>query len=346
MSEILDLRINEIRQEGHNAITLILEEVNRKPVSYLPGQFLTLLVNIGPRELRRSYSLCSSPEIDPFLAITIKRVENGEVSRHLIDHLKEGDVLKALPPAGRFTLDINPSKQRDIFLIGAGSGTTPLFSLLKSILFKENLSKVTLIVSHHDEKSSLYQKDIQALEVKFYGRFKLITLYSEPLDHAHPRVRLNIDLLEKIVNSNLSFEKETAQFFICGPFEYMRMVRMTLIYMGFEESQIHRENFISKTFNSENFPSFPTRIINLIYKGENIPIEVPSGKTILKAALENGLPIAYSCQAGICSTCVGVCKGGKVHMSNNQVLTDNEVKAGLILTCVSYPTTDGVVIEV
>lgn len=346
MSEVLDLRINEIRQEGYNAITLILEEVSQKSISYLAGQFLTLIVYIGQRELRRSYSLCSSPDIDPFLAITIKRVENGEVSRYLIDHLKEGDVLKALPPTGRFTLKINPLKRRHFFLIGAGSGLTPLFSLLKTILFKESSSKVTLIVSQRNEKSTLYLKEIQALAVKFHGRLNVITLYSEPFHHAHPRVRLNIDLLEKIVNSNLSFEKETAQFFICGPFEYMRMARMTLIYMGFEESQIQRENFISKTFNSENFPSFPTRTINLIYKGKNIAIEVPSGKTILKAALENGISLVYSCQAGICSTCVGLCKEGKVHMSNNQVLTDNEVKAGQILTCVSYPETDGVVIEV
>lgn len=348
MDEILELRIKEIRQEAEQVITLILEEIHSRPVLYLAGQFLTILVNIGKKELRRSYSLCSTPDVDTYLAITIKRVQNGEVSRYLIDHLRTGQVIKALPPAGRFVLETDPKKQRDIFLIGAGSGMTPLFSLLKSMIYKEPFSKITLIASHKNEESALYFKEINTLKSKFPGRLEIVKLYSDPeIKNKKYQRRLNIGLLEELVHSSLKFKKEDAQFFACGPFVYMRMVRMTLIYMGFEESQIHKENFLTKAFDVEReLPMFPAQTVRLTYKNEAYSIEVPPGKTILKAALDNGISLPYSCQAGICSTCTAICTSGKIRMSNNEVLTDKEVKDGAILTCVSYPETEGVVIEV
>lgn len=349
MKDYLELQIKQIKWEAPDAATYILESADGQEILYKAGQFLTLLLAIGGKELRRSYSLSSASGIDSRLAITIKRVSNGEVSRYLLDNLKEGDILKSLHPAGRFTIQTEPNNSRDIFLIGAGSGMIPLFSLLKTILAAEPLSKVTLIDSNKNESSALFWEPLGRLEAKYPNTFTAIHLFSNPAPESkrHP-VRLNIGLLQELITKNLSFAKEKALFFVCGPFHFMRMVRMTLVFMGFDENQIYKEIFVTDPLPGIKPPiaadSAPKQV-KIILRKEEFIIEVPYDKSILQAALDRGIQLPYSCFGGVCSTCIGKCTSGSVKMAVNEVLTDKDIAQGWVLTCVGYPVGEGVVIE-
>jgi ring-1,2-phenylacetyl-CoA epoxidase subunit PaaE len=349
MTEILELRIRELINETEDAVTFVFEEINSKKIDYKAGQFLTLLVDIHGKEIRRSYSFCSTPGIDLYPAVTIKRVVNGEVSRYLMDFFKVGDIIKALPPAGRFTLDELSDDERDIFLIGAGSGVTPLFSHLKNLLHNYTKCRITFICSNKNEGQIFYHQQLKALVSSYEKRFKLIHLLSEPgPEYKKQRGRLNIELLEKLVKQNIKYGSKEVQFMVCGPFSFMRMVRMTLIYMGYHDDQIKKENFVVKDLRTElpTVPVFPERRIKLLLKGKEIELMIPSGNTILEGALGNGIQLPYSCKAGVCSTCIGKCLSGKVHMIHNEVLTEKEVEEGLVLTCVAFPVTEGVLITI
>jgi ring-1,2-phenylacetyl-CoA epoxidase subunit PaaE len=349
MKEHLELRISKIIRETTEAITLMLEPVVGEEISYKPGQFLTLLVLIDGKELRRSYSLSSTPDIDKHLAITIKRVANGEVSRYLIDHLKEGHILKALPPAGRFTLQTQASELRDIFLIGAGSGLTPLFSILKDILHHEPQSHCTLIQNDKNQSTGLFTREIRQLAVQYSGRFTYHPLYSQPAIQqggAYPS-RLNIGLLQTLLHRYIRFDRSQAQFYICGPSDYMRMVRMTLTFMEFSPEQLHQEIFVTEDIQESAIPVFEDtspKKVELLYRQQKYVLESPYNQSILKTGLAHGIKLPYSCLGGVCSTCMARCIGGEVYMAINKVLTDRDIAAGWVLTCVGYPISGTVVV--
>jgi len=349
MKDYLELRIKKIVPETKEAITLVLEPLDGKKVEYKSGQFLTLLIQNGEKELRRSYSLSSAPGIDTDLAVTIKRVANGEVSRYLIDHLQEGDILKCLPPAGRFTLEIQKDIARDIFLIAAGSGITPLFSILKDLLLHESQSHCILIKADTNENTALFSKQINLLARQYADRFTYHPLYSNPAPQAGAfPTRLNIGLLQILVDRYMKYRKERAQFYICGPSTYMRMVRMTLTFMEFHQEQMHQEIFVTEELSETTLPVFEDtspKTIELHYRQSKYILEAPYNQSILKSALANRIQLPYSCAGGVCSTCAARCTQGKVYMTLNKVLTDKEIADGWILTCVGYPITHEVTIE-
>jgi len=350
MNEYLELRIKKIIRETPHSITLILENTSQTKVSYQSGQFLTFLLTIGGKDIRRSYSLSSAPDIDPDLAVTITRVVNGEVSRYLIDHLKEGDVLKSLYPAGRFILEPKPETARDIFLIGAGSGITPLFSILKTALHTEPLSHITLIDSNKNENTALFWQPLQVLSNQYKSRLSSIHLFSDPLPSAaqYP-VRLTIAMLETLVNENLTYKREDARFYVCGPPHFMRMARMALIFMGFTEEVIHKENFVTQAVSElalSRYENNTVKPVTLIFREKEYRVEVPAYTSILKAAQAQNIRLPYSCLAGMCATCSGKCIQGEAKMVINEVLMDKEVAQGWILTCVAYPVTDDVKIVI
>ncbi|HEX8529802.1 MAG TPA: FAD-binding oxidoreductase, partial [Cytophagales bacterium] len=228
MSDLLHLRIRRVIPLTPEATTFAFETLDGTPLPYQPGQFLTLLVTVNGRALRRSYSFSSAPGIDLYPAVTVKRIANGEVSRYLLTHWREGDQVTALPPTGRFTLGPSPVAPRDVFLVGAGSGITPLFSLLKALLRDEPASRITLIYSNQNEHTALFWRDINDLTAR-HPNLTTIHLLGDPTPATRQYLgRLNIGLLEKLVNEHLHLGRERAEFYVCGPFAYMRMVRMTL----------------------------------------------------------------------------------------------------------------------
>jgi ring-1,2-phenylacetyl-CoA epoxidase subunit PaaE len=344
MQEYLSLRVEKIIPETPEAITLVLKPLNKGSVTYKAGQFLPFLFDINGKQFRRSYSLSSAPGVDKDLMITIKRVENGEVSRYLLSNLKEGDVLQSLMPTGRFTISTHPDNKRDIFLIGAGSGITPLFSLLKTVLKEEPQSHITFINSNKNKKEAFYEEEIETIAREYADQLTYFSLYSQP-GEGEIRSRLNIDLLEKLVRENMRFSATQALFYLCGPMTFMRMARITLLYMGIHEDQIYKEVFLpsqQKAYHPIIPANTPPREIEVVQGKQKEQVTVYAQQSILRAALARGISIPYSCEVGICATCIAKCTSGKVVMTNNEVLTDREVDQGWILTCTSHPLEDGV----
>lgn len=340
---MLRLKVEAIKWETPDTATFFLSEVNGTRIIYAAGQFITLVFSHHDNEIRRSYSLSSSPYED-LLSITVKRMENGEISRFLLTKTKTGDVWNALSPAGKFTLT-NYKQPKDICYFAGGSGITPVYAHIKFILADKGKSKITLVYSSHNPNSTVFYDALNQLAAQHPDRFKLIYLFSESAKGSPVR-RLNNDSVIKLVNDNLTHPANKAEFFICGPFGYMRMIRLTLIYMGFEPAQIRKENFVLETVPViTGRMVYPPRNIKLHFKQTTYDLEVGENQSILQAALQNNIHLPYSCRAGICSTCSAKCSSGKVVMALNDVLTDADLANGWILTCTGHPVTDDVVVE-
>ncbi|MDP4217977.1 MAG: iron-sulfur cluster-binding domain-containing protein [Bacteroidota bacterium] len=345
--------------EARDCSTIVLRRLDGQPLVYRAGQFLTFLLTIHGRELRRSYSFSSAPGIDPWPAITIKRVPNGEASRYLLDHLVPGDRLLTLPPSGRFTLEAaggggaGGAAARHFF-IAAGSGMAPVYSLLKTALLTpakpaaEGASgpaaDVVLISQQHDEQSVLFGEALRGWQRQWPERFTWINILSSHFG------RLTNLMLQDLVgewserperNGQPARQSAVPFFYLCGPPACMRMAQFTLRLMGVEEARIRREHF-----TVEYVPPPPPLVdtlpkqIQIVREGQTIVFDAAYPQTILQAALAHGVELPYSCRGGRCSTCVARCLAGKVKMSINEVLTDEDLQRGLVLTCVGYAETD------
>ena len=340
VEQILSFRIKDVIAETKDAASFVLEYINGTPVPFKAGQFLTLLFDRNGHEVRRSYSISSTPGSEENLKITVKRVHNGEISRHLLDHFKEGDIIKALAPSGMFVMDKHKQEQ-DVFLFAAGSGITPVISLLKDILYNTDVLSLVLFYQNHSESETIFRNELQQLAVSFPERFKWFDFVSNPIHADYAMRRVNNDTIEQSVPELMRFNINDALFFICGPLSFMRMCQYTLMLMGFSQQQIRKEYFVIDA------PPAPPLIINalprnVVLKNVAPPVAFVSTypQTILQSALEHGIALPYSCRGGKCSTCVARCISGEVIMSMNDVLTDEDLKNGLILTCVGYAATD------
>ncbi len=345
MSSTIQLRVKAFVSETYDAKTIFLEPLDGEKMVYESGQFLTLIVRHNDHEVRRSYSFSSWPG-ENNLSITVKRVTNGEISRYLLDHLKVGDVLEALPPAGRFTVTTQSDTKRDIFMFAAGSGITPMYSLLKKVLQLEPQTVITLLYSNTRERTIIFKDALEGLQAQFPSQLRLYHLLSEPSSEWEGmRGRLNNTLTEDWVKNKLLFEPKDALFFVCGPPIYMQVVQFTLGYMGFDETQIRKENFTIPTAIPQ-LPTSEAHTIGLRYLGKDYQLLVPAYTNILKAALEAGIHLPYSCRGGRCSACIGKCISGKVGMIINDVLTERDLAQGWMLTCTGYPQDEEVVIQI
>lgn len=335
---MLRLKVEDIRWEAADTATFFLSELSGQKVCYQVGQFITLVFDHHHEELRRSYSISSSPDED-LLAITIKRLPNGELSRFLLSHTKVGDVWQATEPSGRFVLN-GYEAERDIFFFAAGSGITPILPQIKYILSRGGLSKLHLVYSNRNAQSILFKADFDVLQQQHPERLNITHLLSDD------GRRLNNVLTERMVNENARFGIWQAQFYLCGPFDYMRMVRLTLIFMGVADAQIRKENFVTETVAvAAPKTTFAPRKIRIAFGSETYDIITGENQSILQAALQNNIPLLYSCRAGICSSCSVKCQSGKVFMTNNEVLTDADLAQGWVLTCTGYAMGNDVVIK-
>jgi ferredoxin-NADP reductase len=330
---MLQLKVEAIKWDLPDAATLFFSEISGKKINYKAGQFITLVFDHHAEEIRRSYSLSSSPDEDK-LSITVKRITNGEISRYLLTKIKPGDIINAVEPAGRFTID-NLEAEKDIFLFAAGSGIVPIFSQLKYALARPGECKFILIYSNQNENSILFSEELNTLSANHPARLKIIHLLSTQAN------RLNNSVVEQLVRQHLKSTFINAGIYTCGPYEYMRMIRLTLLYMGFDPGQIRKENFVLDTVPvSAATLNYPPQRIQIHFNKETYDLVCGENQSILQAALQNSIPLPYSCRVGDCSTCSAICKNGKVEMVKNNVLTDADLAKGWILTCTGHPLTD------
>ena len=342
-------RISEIiKQPNHNISIRFEDKSNRFPV-YKAGQFLTLSFEFGDREVRRSYSFSSSPDVNEPYEITVKRVDNGEISRLLHHKTAVGEEIQVMDPQGLFTYEPNDEHKNTIFLFGAGVGVTPLYSILKSALVGEKNSKVILVYSNSSKEQTIFYEDLIKWQEEFPDRLHIEFIWSNTKNLL--KARLNRDYIISLVNSELNGSKD-AVFYTCGPLFYMDLVRFTLLGMGFPEESIKRETFHfpeeeeDEDEKEEEAVDETSYEIVLKFQGVDYPLTIPYNKTILDVGLESKLKLPYSCKSGMCSTCISQVTNGSVRMDYNEVLTDREVDNGRCLICTSHPLENGTTVEV
>jgi ring-1,2-phenylacetyl-CoA epoxidase subunit PaaE len=338
---MLALIVQSVIEETSDARTYIVGRADKENIIYKAGQFITITVNLNGRELRRSYSLCTAPEFDSYVAFTVKKVANGEVSRHLFRNLVTGSTLLALEPSGRFTFQAEGSPKRDVFLIAAGSGVTPVISLLKKMVKTAPGCAIKLVLQNRNEHTAIFNDEFHLIASAHSEQVRFFNFLSDPVDKHKPSRRLNNELLEDMINDELSFNRNDALFYICGPLSFMRMAEFTIRQMGFLSEQVRKEIFElprvpPAPFSIDDSPR--NMFIKLGKDTVRVPVRFP--ETLLEAALTHHINIPFSCKAGICGTCVLRCTDGKVKMKYNDVLTDGEVEDGLVLTCVGYALSD------
>ncbi|MDX9790973.1 MAG: FAD-binding oxidoreductase, partial [Candidatus Kapabacteria bacterium] len=321
---------------------------------YKHGQYVTLKVPVNGNENRRAYSICTSPVADNKLSITVKKVDDGVVSRYINETLKIGDKIEVMPPLGNFTIDLNPANKGVYFLIGAGSGITPLMSILKTILTVEPLSSVYLLYQNRNEDSIIFSGQLGELADKYAGRFYVTHILSKPSPTwKGEQGRLDSSFIEKFINLNAKDDILKAHFFLCGPQGLMHESEIALKNLKIASYQIHKELFTIAQSNDETNDSIVldsadeiiTRKVKIILYSEEIEFLVEPDETVLTAAQREGQDPPFSCQIGACSTCRAKLVSGKVYMDERDSLTDEEIEEGYILTCQSHPLTDDVVVD-
>ncbi len=343
----LHLTVKDITEETKDTKTFHFWHPIHDTLHYLAGQFLTVIPNIDGDKTRRSYSLSSSPATDMSPAISVKRIEGGLVSNYLCDHVKIGDSLEVIEPMGNFVIEPDADAAKNYVFVGAGSGITPLISMIKTLIHREPKSKIHLIYGSRHEDQIIFKKQLDALETDYANRFTVLHVISQPAAN-WPGLKGRINQASTVyyLKQELGIDIAQAHYYLCGPQEMMEEVQKALAIFEVPSTQIHKELFNAapsvETVESDNEVA---REITLIFEGKSFQVTVQPHETILEAALEADFDIPYSCQAGMCTACMGLCKSGTVSMDEEDGLTAGEIQKGYILTCVAHPTSDGVVID-
>jgi ring-1,2-phenylacetyl-CoA epoxidase subunit PaaE len=346
------LTIANVIRETSDSIVIQFQQPDKEKISYKAGQFLTLITEINGEKLRRSYSLSSSPETDDALDVCIKRVPNGKVSNFLNDTAKVGQNIEVMYPAGSFFVEPQSQKQRQIVLIGAGSGITPLMGIAKSILKSEPESTILLLYGNRTENSIIFYQQLTNLQKQHLNRFQIEYILSQPHDGWQGQAgRLNQHLTLQLLEKHTL--NTTAEFFICGPAGMMEEVQHALKILNIQPDKIYKESFVtSETEKAKGEvqegtkTDLQSREVTLLYEGTEYKIQVSPKQTILEAGLKANIDLPYSCQSGLCTACRGKCLSGKVKLEEEEGLTPKEREMGYVLTCVGHPLTEDVVIEI
>jgi ring-1,2-phenylacetyl-CoA epoxidase subunit PaaE len=280
------------------------------------------------------------------LAFGVKRIHNGAYSRHLVDHAKPGDQLMTSGAGGLFVLPGNLEGIKQIFFFAAGSGITPVLSLLKTILHFHPSIEVVLVYSSASAEATLFYTELENFRAQFKNRFRVHYFFSNHfnLNKAH----LNRESLIQLLHQEIKYDVNELLFYICGPESYMRMCTYTLQEEQVRPEQIKRENFISekKPVHKQLPPDKASHLVKIKLNGMEYQIRVDFPDSILQSAKKQGLALPYSCETGKCANCLAQCISGNVWLSYNEVLTDQDLKNGLTLTCTGHPVGGDVVLEI
>lgn len=328
---IIELEIAKTEQLGEDAIAIYLNNT----FDYQSGQFVTFIIPVEGKEERRCYSLFTSPETDDMPGVMIKRVAGGKVSGFLIQDAKPGKKYKGMPPLGSFTTSYDRDG-RHVGMVAAGSGITPLFSILKSVLKREPESKVTLFYVNRNQDRAIFFKELQALETEFSGRFMVKHHFT--VDAGRPDAQ-DISTL---------FTRDTDELFICGPDGLMHEVQMAAADSGIPSGKVRKESFTAGVTSPTEVitPDDEKSEVTILMDGDEYTLKVAPEESILFTALDNGIDMPFSCQSGVCTACRCKVLEGKVEMETSDGLSDEEIEEGYVLTCVGHPGAGRVKLEV
>lgn len=350
------LPIQKINRETKDAVSITFDIPAHlsSQFQYKAGQYLTFSIVINGEEVRRSYSVCSSPVTQSNPTIAVKEVEGGKMSTYLNRQAKEGDVIDVMPPLGKFIVEPNSTAANNYFLFGGGSGITPLLSIIKTVLITEPFSKCYLFYANRDEDSIIFKDEIDTLATDkdlkvFY------CLDNPPVDWDGFTGFLSEARVSELVRQELGLNFPTAKYYTCGPSAMMQVVENGLKATGVRDENIFIEYFTAvkkealdnvTTDDADGALNYSEEIIERTIKvevfGQEKEVVVKPHETILIAAQQAGLDPPYSCTVGVCTTCRARLRSGKANMEEREGLSDAEIEMGYVLTCQAHPLSDDV----
>lgn len=352
------LKVKAIRKETDQCVSVEFEIPGElaEAFRYRQGQSLTMRTFIGGEEVRRTYSLCSSP-LDKQWKVAVKMVDGGVFSFFANEKLKPGDTLEVMEPVGKFYTDLNPSQKKNYLAFAAGSGITPVISIINTTLRTEPHSSFTLVYGNRSRASIIFFEELEGLKNKFMDRLNLIFILSrETTDAPLNSGRIDAGKLNEL--SRLIDYTTVDETFICGPEEMIFCVKDFLEQKGISEKHIHFELFTSTTPKKSKIPpeysglkskieSGIQSMITIKVDGRSFELSIPfdSDTSILDAALKRGVDLPFACKGGMCCTCKARLLHGEVEMDVHWGLENDEIEKGYILTCQSHPKTEKVVVD-
>ena len=337
------------------AVTFAVPEELREDYRFQPGQHLTLRSTIAGSEVRQSYSICLSRKASDrsgTLRVASARVTGGRMSNWLNDSVSPGDVIEVMTPLGSFTCPTQPGGIRHHLAIAAGSGITPVLSLLTSVLEEEPASRVTLLYGNRTTGSVMFLEELEDLKNRYLGRFQLVTVLSrEPHDVELFSGRLDPERVARILEV-LAPVDTVDEWYLCGPYGMVVGAQELLAEAGVDAAHVHHEVFHvaeqeaprAQVVVDEGAP--PAAVVTVSLDGRTTRVEMPTREeTILAATLRVRPDAPYSCTGGVCGTCRARLVSGQVRMDRNYALEPEELEAGVVLACQSHPVTDEVVLD-
>jgi ring-1,2-phenylacetyl-CoA epoxidase subunit PaaE len=354
MTKFHSIKIADIYKETKDCsvVSFDIPSDLRHDFKFKPGQYLTLRISINDQDIRRSYSLCSSP-LENKWQVAVKKINGGLFSAYVNDSLKIGDVIDVMTPSGKFTSEGLPFQNKNYIAFAAGSGITPILSMIKTFLANENESTFKLFYLNRSVKSIIFKEAIEQLKNTYFDRFEIF--------HFLTKEHRSIELLNgrftkeklEIITKNIINIPTTDECFICGPEQMIFLVRDELIAAGLDKNKIHYELFTSGI--TEEDKARMAKIAEKKVDGTDVTI-IDGGKefhfvmdddfdNILDGALAAGADLPFACKGGVCSTCKCKVISGTVEMKVNYSLDENEVAKGLVLSCQAVPTSKKVVVD-
>ena len=354
MKKFHSLTVTDVKRETPETVSLTFAapESERELFTYKQGQHLTLRTVIEGEEIRRSYSICASVG-DACLKVAVRQVEDGVFSTFANEMLKSGDQLEVMPPLGHFNIDLDPASTRNYAMFAAGSGITPILSIIKTTLEEEPNARVTLFYGNRTSESTLFKSEISDLKNRYLNRFTFFHFFSQqPLEVDFFNGRLDgektVEIMERLVGG-----QTIDHAFVCGPQAMIEAVTEGLTSHGLAAGAVHSELFVA----GDGAAKAPKRkakaveqagraTLDIVMDGESKRVHMPDGETsILDAAAQAGMDVPFSCKGGVCTTCRAKVLEGEVEMALNYGLEKEEVAQGFVLTCQAFPTTSHVTLS-
>ncbi|MTI10313.1 ferredoxin--NADP reductase [Curvivirga aplysinae] len=347
----LKSKVKEIRSELEKDAKTIIFDIHPQYASlfnWKSGQHVNVQLDPQGQDIRRSYTISSSHVLGESLAITVKRIKDGVASNYINDKLNEADEVWIMPPNGNFFVEPDANAHRSHYFFGAGSGITPLFSMIKTIIVKEPNSQCFLLYGNKNENQIIFHDALEELKEEYEGRFVIKHILSEPNQTSDFKAwrlgRINTIAVQDFIAENPSNAQDT-EYYICGPDSMNEDVTDALKDLNIVETRIHFESFTAKSGNNQDSDIMMDSRIEVNLYGRVEYLNVPEGQSILEAMQDAQMDPPYSCQSGLCGSCKAQLKQGTVTMENPEALTPNEINYGTILTCQARATSETLEIE-
>lgn len=346
MSKFFPLKIKDVIRETSQAVSLEFEipQELKPEFTFKAGQYITIKTEVDGKEIRRAYSLCTPPT-DKTFKVTVKEVPQGTFSVIANNKLEPGDTLEVHPPEGKFIFEPTKDNHPHTYIaFAAGSGITPVLSILKTVLQEEKYSRFVLVYGNKTPDETIFFKELLKLQLEHPDRLFIEFVYSQTKEDDSHYGRIDQSTVNYVIKNRFK-DTTFTKFYLCGPEAMINQVSDVLL-----QNNIQKEHILFELFNTEVEGEVKSDLegsteLTIMVDDEETTFTMEKNTTVLEAALDHGLDVPYSCQGGICSSCVARITEGKAEMEKNSILVDSEIEEGLILTCQAHPLTPSLKVD-